>query len=175
MIKNDKQCFFEYTLIWEKNNNEQQLPKYETLHVLFFKLWILYIVEMLPDKILKKRITVPCLNRPTYFSPSLCWYSPWPCGTPRFQSPTNVSPFDHLKSSREYQNWYLALKIFLSMTKEQNSEKTNWIVARLVKLFRRHSITTLTRWGRVYAIWSKKCLRWGGSMVKTDKKRPRSC
>ena len=105
--------FFEYTLFWEKKNDLQQLPKYETFYDLFFNFWIWYIVEILPNKILKKRITVPCLNRPTYFSPSLCWNSPWPCGTPCFQSPTNVSPFDHLNSSREYhiQNWYLAFKI----------------------------------------------------------------
>ena len=138
MKTNNKACFFDYTLFWEKNYNVQQLPKYETFYDLFFNFWIFYIVEILPGKILKKRITVPCLNRPTYFSPSLCWNSPWPCGTPCFQSPTNVSPFDHLNSSREYQNWYLELKIcsfpygqtfFLSKTEEQNSEKTNWIMS----------------------------------------------
>ena len=84
-------CFFSMHYFEKKT-----LPKYGTFNDLFFNFWILYIVEMLPDKIFKKQITVPCLNRPTYFSPFLCWNSPWPCGTPCFQSPTNVSPFDHL-------------------------------------------------------------------------------
>ena len=169
MIKtNDKVCSFDYTLFWEKNNNVQQLPKYETFFDLFFNFWIFYIVEILPDKILKKRITVPCLNRPTYFSPSLCWNSPWPCGTPCFQSPTNVSPFDHLKIVGSIRIGTSNLKSVVFPMGKIFFRQRSKILRKLIESWVGEVNQTLSRAFNYYVdkMRSKKCLLWSTFRVK---------